>query len=398
MKKLFVVLLMLVAMNASGQWTYMGNFTYSDVNAMGADSNYVYAGTNNDGIYRISLNNSYWSSMNIGLQYSYGIRGIVRSGNKLFFASHNYGLSVKYDDTDGCIHIDLGNFSFQPTSLFVTGPYVYMTTMENSGVFASTNYGNNWQFADVGSGNYCLSIGTCGNYLFAGTDMGIYRSTMAGQNWTQMNYGLNYGWIHSIVSTGNTLFIGTFMGGVFRSTNFGGSWDQKGLSGKTVNALLVHNTYLLAGTTEGVYVTSNNGESWSSFSQGFSNNIIYTLLKAGNYIYAVTGALVWRRPLSEIVGIQNITTEIPSAYSLGQNYPNPFNPITNFKFSIVNAGQVKLIVYDVMGRDVQTLVNERLQSGTYEATFDGSMLNSGVYFYKLMTDGYTETKRMILIK
>jgi hypothetical protein len=316
---------------------------------------------------------------------------------------------VKYDDTDGCIHIDLGNFSFQPTSLFVTGPYVYMTTMENSGVFTSTNYGNNWQFADVGLGNYCLSIGTCGNYLFAGTDMGIYRSTMAGQNWTQMNYGLNYGWIHSIVSTGNTLFIGTFMGGVFRSSNFGGSWDQKGLSGKTVNALLVHNTYLLAGTTEGVYVSSNYGESWSSFSQGFSNNIIYTLLKAGNYIYAVTGALVWRRPLSEIVGIQNISTEVPLQFSLKQNYPNPFNPVTKIRFDIPRwrgeGGWTTLRVYDVMGREVQTLVNERLQPGTYEATFNiesatehRRTFGTGVYFYKLITDGFSETKKMLLIK
>ena len=105
-----------------------------------------------------------------------------------------------------------------------------------------------------------------------------------------------------------------------------------------------------------------------------------------------------RDPTGNPIGIQNISTEIPSKYSLGQNFPNPFNPITNIKFSIVNSEQVKLIVYDVQGREIQTLVNERLQPGTYKATFDGSTLNSGVYFYKLITDGFTETKRMILIK
>jgi hypothetical protein len=63
-----------------------------------------------------------------------------------------------------------------------------------------------------------------------------------------------------------------------------------------------------------------------------------------------------------------------------------------------NAGNVKLVVYDVQGREVQTLVNERLNAGTYEVKFDGSMLNSGVYFYKLVTDGFTETKRMVMIK
>jgi len=98
------------------------------------------------------------------------------------------------------------------------------------------------------------------------------------------------------------------------------------------------------------------------------------------------------------ISVHDITIEIPTKYNIAQNYPNPFNPTTNVRFSIVNAGQVKLIVYDVQGREVQTLVNERLQPGTYEATFDGSALTSGVYFYKLVTNGFTETKKMILIK
>jgi hypothetical protein len=105
-----------------------------------------------------------------------------------------------------------------------------------------------------------------------------------------------------------------------------------------------------------------------------------------------------------LTGLQNAGSETPIAYSLSQNYPNPFNPITNVKFSIIKAEQVKLIVYDIQGREVQTLVNERLQPGTYEASFDGSRLggsstiNSGVYFYKLVTGTFTETKKMILIK
>ena len=101
---------------------------------------------------------------------------------------------------------------------------------------------------------------------------------------------------------------------------------------------------------------------------------------------------------SDITGINNISTTIPTSFSLSQNYPNPFNPMTNFKFSILNAGNVKIVVYDVMGREVQTLVNEKLSAGTYEVKFDGSMLTSGVYFYKMVSERYTETKRMLLIK
>jgi hypothetical protein len=106
------------------------------------------------------------------------------------------------------------------------------------------------------------------------------------------------------------------------------------------------------------------------------------------------------------VGIIRMEENVPDGFRLGQNYPNPFNPRTTIKFSIVNGFPMKtfgndkvvLKVYDVMGREVQTLVNERLQVGTYEVMFDGSMLNSGVYLYKLITNGFSETKRMLLIK
>ncbi|MFZ4590736.1 MAG: T9SS type A sorting domain-containing protein, partial [Ignavibacteria bacterium] len=109
----------------------------------------------------------------------------------------------------------------------------------------------------------------------------------------------------------------------------------------------------------------------------------------------INGVLYGDTTLSDI---ENISTEIPTKYSLGQNYPNPFNPITNVKFSIVKTGDVSLKVYDVQGREVQTLVNEKLNAGTYEVKFDGSMLTSGVYFYKMVSEGYSETKRMLLIK
>jgi hypothetical protein len=89
---------------------------------------------------------------------------------------------------------------------------------------------------------------------------------------------------------------------------------------------------------------------------------------------------------------------ILSAFSLNQNYPNPFNPTTVISFQLSVAGQVVLKVYDVMGREVQTLVNESLKPGTYQASFDGSTLNSGVYFYKISAGEFTDTKRMLMIK
>jgi len=101
------------------------------------------------------------------------------------------------------------------------------------------------------------------------------------------------------------------------------------------------------------------------------------------------------QPINSVIPISNL---IPNSFSLMQNYPNPFNPKTKIKFDVVRLGEVKIIVYDVTGREIQTLVNESLKPGTYETSFDGSTLNSGVYFYKLITDGFTETKKMLLIK
>lgn len=91
-------------------------------------------------------------------------------------------------------------------------------------------------------------------------------------------------------------------------------------------------------------------------------------------------------------------SEISSLFYLQQNYPNPFNPSTNIKYQITNNCYVIMKVYDILGKELKTLVNEKLQAGTYNATFDGSKFQSGVFFYKLSTGDYTQTKKMLMIK
>ena len=98
------------------------------------------------------------------------------------------------------------------------------------------------------------------------------------------------------------------------------------------------------------------------------------------------------------IGIQNTSNEIPAGYSLSQNYPNPFNPATNITFSIPVSTNVKLSVFDMLGREVGTLVNEDLNAGTYNADWNASNYSSGVCFYKIETSNFSETKKMILIK
>jgi hypothetical protein len=112
-----------------------------------------------------------------------------------------------------------------------------------------------------------------------------------------------------------------------------------------------------------------------------------------------------RNPTGNPIGIHEISTEILSAYILEQNYPNPFNATTKIKFDIPAKDQiigvndnVMLIVYNIYGSEVATIVNEVLPPGTYEIPFDATKLNSGIYFYKLQTKDFVATKQMILIK
>jgi hypothetical protein len=97
------------------------------------------------------------------------------------------------------------------------------------------------------------------------------------------------------------------------------------------------------------------------------------------------------------VGINNIS-EIAENYELKQNYPNPFNPTTNINFSIPKAGMVKLKVFDITGKEVATLVSQHMNAGTYNADFNGAKLSSGAYFYRLETEGFVETRKMLLVK
>ncbi len=99
-----------------------------------------------------------------------------------------------------------------------------------------------------------------------------------------------------------------------------------------------------------------------------------------------------------IIGVNNISTEIPDNFSLSQNYPNPFNSMTNIKFKVASSKLIKLVVYDLLGREIKTLVNEMLQPGDYSVRFDAVDLPSGVYFYRLKAGDFSETKKMVLTK
>lgn len=96
--------------------------------------------------------------------------------------------------------------------------------------------------------------------------------------------------------------------------------------------------------------------------------------------------------------IINISGEVPGNYSLSQNYPNPFNPATKIRFNLPKNSEVRLSVFDMTGREVETLVNGVLPAGTFEADWNPAELSSGIYFYTLKTADFSETKKMIFLK
>ncbi len=123
----------------------------------------------------------------------------------------------------------------------------------------------------------------------------------------------------------------------------------------------------------------------------------FAILKGNNLADLKNQSVIARNKYNS-VGVKQISELLPNKYELSQNYPNPFNPTTNIKFAIPENDFVNLRIYDVLGREVMTLVNEKLSAGYYEFNFNGSSLSSGLYFYRMTTNKFSDIKRMILVK
>jgi hypothetical protein len=393
-KKLFVVLLMLTAMNASGQWNQSEDvLTCGYAFALKGDT--IFTGTLYFGVYLSTNNGSNWTQTSLS---DITVYSLATFGNNIL-AGMGYGNNV-YRSTNNGINWTEHYFSYYPNvyALAVLGNNIFAGT--SYGIYISTNNGLNWAPTVLNIAN-TRSLIISNNNIIAGTMSGIYISSNNGSNWNQTS--LNNKIVLSLAVDGNNIYAGTGTSGsigVYLSTNNGVNWNQIGLSNRTVYSLAISGNNIFAGTDYGVYHSTNNGANWTIKNEGFFvQTEVYSLMIKNNYIFAGSSQGIWRRNISEVItNNQQISEIIPSSYSLSQNYPNPFNSMCNVQFSMCNTGNVKLVVYDVMGREVQTLVNERLQAGTYEVSFDGSKLNSGVYFYKLTTEGFSETKRMLMIK
>ncbi len=149
-----------------------------------------------------------------------------------------------------------------------------------------------------------------------------------------------------------------------------------------------------------IYLSTNNASTWLQYNMGITSDIyIYNFIAAGGNFLAGTSQGLWIRPISDSVTAVKVNkNKLPNTFSLSQNYPNPFNPSTSIEYQIPKSGLVTLKVYDVLGREVETLVNEEKPAVSYEVRFEGSSLSSGIYFYRIQAGDYALAKKMILMK
>lgn len=305
-----------------------------------------------------------------------------------------------------------------PNILYAGKTYVFKSTNGGS-LFEITNGGN---YLD---GNPCLSMAIShsnNNKLFICTApvyyrSGIFRTTNGGENFINITGNLPDRYpVDIMVDPQNDSKVYIALSGfgsshLFKSTNSGDNWIDigTGLPDVPTSAVLIDplfSDHIYVGNDLGVYLSTNGGLNWSEYSTGLPGATIImdlNIVPTSREIRAAThGNGAYTRKLSGTVGIKQISSAV-KGFTLEQNYPNPFNPSTTIRYSIPSnvkneTSNVKLVVFDILGKEVAVLVNEYQKAGIYEVQFTGIQNPSGVYFYRLSTGYFTDVKRMILLK
>ena len=422
-------------------------------------SNYFLGCSLNGNIYKfdniehsMSISNALTDFDLNGVDFVNGNTGYVCGKNGLIFKTLNAGQS--WSKLFTYAHLNLVSIKAIDENNIIAGGYSMIGGAGLNVLLKSTNGGMNFTNSEPNIDNSEIRYfnfpknSSSGKDIYLITEKSLwppihgsyyilFRSIDFGVNWYSLYSNYNY-FSSAFFYNEITGYIGFNSGEIKRTTNGGGSWHDLSVN---AGGDMVHNIFFPSPDTG--YVTgnvlkktTNGGNSWftvsdSSFTPGsifFKDNNNGILYGNGRIQYTTTGGAHWIPQISVggvnsitvtennkgygvgnrgllmynnnsfIVGINNSSDLIPEKSELYQNYPNPFNPTTKITFEIPFSGNVKLIVFDLLGREIKSMLNEKLSPGKYSYDFDGSDLPSGVYYYKLVTDNFIETKKMILLK
>ena len=293
-------------------------------------------------------------------------------------------------------------------------------------IFKSTDSGSSWTATNNNTaldGNPAIamevSYQTSDKVYVAtapyGTARGnVFRTIDGGTNWTNVTGILPDRFPSDIAvdpfdnSIVFVTFYGFGSGHIFKSTDSGDTWIDisDNLPDIPSPAVIVdpNNTnHIYVGTDVGVFVSTTGGSNWQDFNDGLPDvvqamDLNYTIVN--NVIRVMThgNGAYERKFLSQITSDSEDEPNTLSGFKLEQNYPNPFNPVTSMQYAIGNGQFVIVKVYDLLGKEITTLVNQEMPAGIHKLEFDGTGLPSGTYFYRLEAGNYVETKKMVLLK
>jgi photosystem II stability/assembly factor-like uncharacterized protein len=280
----------------------------------------------------------------------------------------------------------------------------------NSGLFLkTTNGGTNWSIITMPTSNHLFEIKFTSftNGFIAGYNGTVLKTTNSGDTWVivrnisgQHLYGISFADSNVGIAVGKSgLITKTINGGLNWSTQTSGT-------SKDLNAIkyLGGNIWIAAGIEGTVLFTSNGGNNWFTQPQKTKNNLLSISTRDSSfYIAGYYGTILSSSIGSLVTNISLSSSEIPKEFMLYQNYPNPFNPVTTIKFEVPqrtasNNINIQLKIFDLLGREIITLFDRKVGSGTYEVEWDASSFSSGIYFCRLAADDYTQVKKMVLLK